>query len=75
MEIKEENKVSKPSLYYNKNILRLKNTCYFVANFTEPVWENRPIKLKLNGEEKAPQLRQYTSFAKLQKANIMDDLF
>lgn len=58
-----------------KNIMPWENTGKFVVNFAESAKEIEPINLVPKSRVKAPQASRYASFARLQQAKTLDDLF
>jgi len=58
-----------------KDIIPWENTGKFVVNFTEPAREIEHIKMVPKSRVKAPQAPRYASFARLQQAKTLDDLF
>ncbi len=57
------------------NIQPWQNTGKFVVNFTRPAEEIEHIKLVPKSRVKALQAPRYTTFAKLQQAKTLDELF
>jgi hypothetical protein len=52
-----------------------KDTQKYCVNFKEPAQKIGPISLVSGGRVTAPQNIRYTSFARLQKAKSLDDVF
>jgi len=52
-----------------------KDTQKYCVNFKEPANKIGPIPLVSGGRVTAPQNIRYTSFARLQKAKSLDDVF
>jgi hypothetical protein len=56
-------------------IERWKDTAKYAIYFKTPAREIGPVRLAQNGKVMAPQNSRYTSFAKLQTAKTLDDVF
>ncbi len=51
------------------------DTSKYVVNFSEPAHEIRPVRFKAKGKIKGFQAPRYTSKAKLETAQTLDDVF
>ena len=57
------------------SIERWRDTTRYVVNFSEPAHEIRPVRFKPKGKIKGFQAPHYTSKARLENAQTLDDLF